>query len=260
MEDIYFNTLIWKEGGIYVSYCSQLDVSSCGDTVEEARRMLKEAVSLFVEGPGSLEHSERYWRRQDFSNNLRSFGISREKYFRFLPELWSLLVKRGNTLRILEESEIRSRVGTHEQLFQCSCIPSAVEMVLKLLDKVDENYYEHQIEWANLRYRSFEFFSGQEYEGIVFCRHWLPAKELFRVIDNELEEGRYVIISLKNPGENPFHMWIIYGKTDEDYLNFSKAPCSSQMITFQCRSQCNLRDYVRNVMRETDILTYTEVT
>ncbi len=49
MNDIYFDTLIWKEGDTYVSYCPQLDVSSCGDTVEEARRMLKEALRLFVE-------------------------------------------------------------------------------------------------------------------------------------------------------------------------------------------------------------------
>jgi predicted RNase H-like HicB family nuclease len=49
MEDIYFNSLIWKEGNAYVSYCPQFDVSSCGDTVEEARRMLKEAVYLFIE-------------------------------------------------------------------------------------------------------------------------------------------------------------------------------------------------------------------
>ena len=49
MQDIYFNTLIWREGNTYVSYCPQLDVSSCGNTVEEARRMLKEAVRLFVE-------------------------------------------------------------------------------------------------------------------------------------------------------------------------------------------------------------------
>ncbi len=49
MEDIYFDSLILMEGNVYVSYCPQLDVSSCGDTVEEARRMLKEAVRLFLE-------------------------------------------------------------------------------------------------------------------------------------------------------------------------------------------------------------------
>ncbi len=49
MKDIYFDTLVWKEEGVYVSYCPQLDVSSCGDTVEEARSMLKEAIRLFLE-------------------------------------------------------------------------------------------------------------------------------------------------------------------------------------------------------------------
>ncbi len=54
MVDVYFDTLVWEEGEAYVSYCPQFDVSSCGDTVEEARRMLREAVSLFVEGAKEL--------------------------------------------------------------------------------------------------------------------------------------------------------------------------------------------------------------
>jgi len=49
MNDIYFDTLIWKEGDTYISYCPQFDVSSCGDNVEEARKMLKEVVCLFIE-------------------------------------------------------------------------------------------------------------------------------------------------------------------------------------------------------------------
>ena len=48
-EEVYFDNLVWQEDNVYVSYCPQLDVSSCGDTVDEARRMLKEAVSLFLE-------------------------------------------------------------------------------------------------------------------------------------------------------------------------------------------------------------------
>ena len=52
--DIYFDTLIWKEGKVYISYCPQFDVSSCGDTIEEARSMLKEAVALFIEGAKEL--------------------------------------------------------------------------------------------------------------------------------------------------------------------------------------------------------------
>ncbi len=40
---------IFKEGNRYVSVCPELNVSSYGDTPEEARESLKEAVSLFLE-------------------------------------------------------------------------------------------------------------------------------------------------------------------------------------------------------------------
>jgi predicted RNase H-like HicB family nuclease len=41
--------LVWQEGKAFVSYCPELDVSSCGDTVEEARANLRTAVRLFLE-------------------------------------------------------------------------------------------------------------------------------------------------------------------------------------------------------------------
>ncbi len=49
MKNIEFDGIIFKEGGTYVSYCPELDVSSCGSTVEEARKNLKIAVGLFIE-------------------------------------------------------------------------------------------------------------------------------------------------------------------------------------------------------------------
>lgn len=47
--EINFTTQIWKEGKMYVSYCPELDVSSCGRTVEKARKNLLEAVEGFLE-------------------------------------------------------------------------------------------------------------------------------------------------------------------------------------------------------------------
>ena len=47
--EINFTTQIWKEGKMYVSYCSELDVSSCGTTVGKARENLLEAVEGFLE-------------------------------------------------------------------------------------------------------------------------------------------------------------------------------------------------------------------
>ena len=44
-----FDSVIFREGKVFVGHCRELDVSSCGDTVEEARKNLKTAVRLFLE-------------------------------------------------------------------------------------------------------------------------------------------------------------------------------------------------------------------
>ena len=41
---------IWKEGKYFVSRCINVEVSSFGDTIEEAISKLKEAVELYFEG------------------------------------------------------------------------------------------------------------------------------------------------------------------------------------------------------------------
>lgn len=40
---------IWRENDGYVSLCSELDIASQGDSVEDARSNLREAVELFFE-------------------------------------------------------------------------------------------------------------------------------------------------------------------------------------------------------------------
>lgn len=49
MIQIEFDMIVFKENETYVAYCPELDVSSCGDTVEHAKEMLKTAVRLFIE-------------------------------------------------------------------------------------------------------------------------------------------------------------------------------------------------------------------
>jgi len=44
------DVVVWKEGKQYVSQCVNIDVASCGDSVEEAIANLKEAVELRLEG------------------------------------------------------------------------------------------------------------------------------------------------------------------------------------------------------------------
>ncbi|MEI6205240.1 MAG: hypothetical protein WCP20_00525 [Desulfuromonadales bacterium] len=49
MLSIEFDTIFFKEGSAIVAYCPELDVSSCGDDIEQARVNLKIAVRLFME-------------------------------------------------------------------------------------------------------------------------------------------------------------------------------------------------------------------
>mgnify|MGYP001589569464 FL=1 len=70
MQQIEFTSLIFKEGKVFVSCCPELGVTSCGDSVEEARYRLQEAVRLF------LEESQRMGTLQDI---LREEGfVSRD--------------------------------------------------------------------------------------------------------------------------------------------------------------------------------------
>jgi predicted RNase H-like HicB family nuclease len=54
MSHIEFDAIIFPEGQAYVAHCPELDVSTCGKDVDEARRNLKTAVRLFVEEAGKL--------------------------------------------------------------------------------------------------------------------------------------------------------------------------------------------------------------
>ncbi len=49
--------VIKREGDGYVALCPELDIASQGDTVEEARRNLREALELFFEcaSPGEVQ-------------------------------------------------------------------------------------------------------------------------------------------------------------------------------------------------------------
>ena len=61
----HITAIIEREGDGYVALCPEVDVASQGDTIEEARKNLQEAVELFLEtaSPKEIEqrlHSEIY--------------------------------------------------------------------------------------------------------------------------------------------------------------------------------------------------------
>jgi len=55
----HFTGIIEREGNGYVALCPELDIASQGDTVEEAKRNLVEAIELFFEAADPAEVQRR---------------------------------------------------------------------------------------------------------------------------------------------------------------------------------------------------------
>jgi len=47
--EVVFTAYVWKEGGAYIACAPELDTSSCGNSVAEARDRLREAVRVLLE-------------------------------------------------------------------------------------------------------------------------------------------------------------------------------------------------------------------
>jgi len=65
-----FTAIIEREGNRYVSLCPELDIASQGNTIEEARENLREALELFFEtaSPNEIQtrsHEELYITRME---------------------------------------------------------------------------------------------------------------------------------------------------------------------------------------------------
>ena len=54
-----FAASVWRKGNWYVSQCLELDVASQGNTIEEARKNVQEAVELFLENASADEVNQR---------------------------------------------------------------------------------------------------------------------------------------------------------------------------------------------------------
>ena len=54
MKNLVITEEIWKEGTMYTAYCPELDVVSCGKSVEEARENLLEVIEIQLEETARL--------------------------------------------------------------------------------------------------------------------------------------------------------------------------------------------------------------
>ncbi|PST83135.1 hypothetical protein C7T94_11060 [Pedobacter yulinensis] len=148
--------------------------------------------------------------------------------------LWLVLVATAANLSAQQPGRVTARsvhkiVAAHRQLYGMSCIPMSVELVLKHHHKVSPAYYDLQHGWQNKADGSFADFDGKTLAGLKFRHQFgrprgegFPFDELFKVIDNELDAGRKVIISLPS-GYNFWHMYVIDARTAQnDYRAYSR--------------------------------------
>ena len=65
--------IIEREGNGYVSLCPELDIASQGDTIEQARDNLREALELFLE-TASPQEVDRRFRGEVFVTQIEVAG------------------------------------------------------------------------------------------------------------------------------------------------------------------------------------------
>lgn len=158
-------------------------------------------------------------------------------------------------------SDTRIIIDQHEQRFKYSCIPSAIEMILKLENRVKSDYYALQKKWGNKTDGNFNCFNEIIIKGVKFYHQFpnkrdsnFPFNDLYRAIDDELYSGRYVAIALpegchKGCFGGNFHNFIIFRKNDHnDYEALSK-DWEKTILLY------NVKYWVRK-LGGTDILTY----
>lgn len=79
-ETVEFSAVVWREEGIYVALCAELDVASQGKNVEESLVNLKEALELYlededVEMPSRAEASIVTMVKVKVSGSIRSVRV-----------------------------------------------------------------------------------------------------------------------------------------------------------------------------------------
>jgi predicted RNase H-like HicB family nuclease len=80
---LHLTAEVWREGQMYTAYCRELDLASCGRTVEEAWENLREAFTIFLEETsrkgtlkelleeaGLMEQGDRIGRSEYFIGQL----------------------------------------------------------------------------------------------------------------------------------------------------------------------------------------------
>jgi predicted RNase H-like HicB family nuclease len=78
MQEIAYTVHTFKENGTFVAYVPELDISSCGETHEDAMRNIRDAVEGFLES--SAAHGSLEWVLQEAGYRRNGAGWESPEY------------------------------------------------------------------------------------------------------------------------------------------------------------------------------------
>jgi len=76
---------VWREGNMYVSYCPELDVASCGETVDQARMNLQEVILINLEETKKMGTFDRFLEEAGFCKEQDNILSARKELIGFRP-------------------------------------------------------------------------------------------------------------------------------------------------------------------------------
>jgi hypothetical protein len=163
----------------------------------------------------------------------------------------------------MEKVRVKEIIDKHEQKQDFSCIPSAVEMILKLEGLVNLDYYEEQDSYTYKQGNSFSLYDGKILINLKF-RHLFyiirnvkfPLEELFDTIQRELNSNKFIAISLSESYDNNgatgnFHNYIVHSCNNNEFQSLSKKDKETIFCDF-------IKLWVKN-MKGSDILVYERI-
>jgi predicted RNase H-like HicB family nuclease len=69
---------LWKEGNMYVSYCPELDISSCGESVDQAKKNLMEVILINLEEAQKMGTFDRLLEEAGFDETQGTLALRKE--------------------------------------------------------------------------------------------------------------------------------------------------------------------------------------
>jgi hypothetical protein len=76
---------IWKEGNMYVSYCPELDIASCGENVGQAKSNLNEAIIINIEETKKMGTLNEFLENCGIESNSEDILSARKELVGFTP-------------------------------------------------------------------------------------------------------------------------------------------------------------------------------